>query len=173
MKREVVSSETVYSGRRVNLRRDVLRDEAGAEYVREVVEHPGAAVIVPFLPDGRVVLVRQYRHAVGRSLLELPAGTLEPDEDPAECARRELEEETGWRAGKVLPLASVYSSPGILNEAMRFFVARDLVPGTADPDPGEDIEVVLLPVAEALRRVRSGEIRDGKTVTGLLLGTTE
>lgn len=173
MKREVVSSETVYSGRRVNVRRDVLRDESGAEFLREVVEHPGAAVVVPFLPDGRVVLVRQYRHAVGECLLELPAGTLEPGEDAADCARRELEEETGWRAGKVLPLASVYSSPGILNEAMRFFLARELEAGTADPDPGEEIEVVPLTVAEALRRVRSGEIRDGKTVTGLLLGTTE
>jgi ADP-ribose pyrophosphatase len=146
----------------------ILEDAEGRELPRELVEHPGAAVVVPRLPDGSVVFVRQYRFAVDEVLLELPAGTLEDGEDPRTCAERELREETGYRAGKLTPLGIVYPSPGILSEVMNLFLAEELAPGDPDRDPGEsDMSVVVLPAEEAVRRVRAGEIRDGKTVLGL------
>jgi ADP-ribose pyrophosphatase len=163
-----IASERIYEGRRISLRKDTYDDE-GVEFVREIVEHPGAAVLVPFLTDDELVLVRQHRPAVGRTLLELPAGTLEPDEDPALCAARELEEETGYRAGKIEPLGFVYPSPGVLGEVMHFFRARDLRPGERRPDPGEKIEVVRMSVGQALAGIRNGKITDGKTVVGLML----
>ena len=167
----VLASETVFEGRRVTLRRDRLVSGSGHEFVREVVVHPGAAVVVPFLPDGRILFVRQYRHAVGQFLTELPAGTLEPSEDAAVCAARELEEETGWRAGKLAPLGTVYPSPGVLSEVMVLFEARDLSPGLLNRDPGteEDMQTEALEPSQALARVRSGEIRDAKTVLSLFL----
>jgi ADP-ribose pyrophosphatase len=157
----------VFDGRRIRVRRDVYED-AGVEFVREIVEHPGAAVIVPFTADDEVILVRQFRHAIGKTLLELPAGTLEPGEDPEVCAARELMEETGFRAGKIAPLGIVYPSPGVLGEVMHFFAARDLVPCESRPDPGENIEVVRMPISEALKGIRSGAVNDGKTVIGLM-----
>jgi len=163
-----LSSERVYDGRRINLRRDTFVDD-GVEFVREIVEHPGAAVVVPFIEEDELVLVRQYRPAVDKTLLELPAGTLEPDEDPAVCAARELTEETGFRARKILPLGIVYPSPGVLSEVMHFFEARDLAPGESQPDPGEKIEVVRMPVQELLAGIRNGEVTDGKTVIGVML----
>jgi ADP-ribose diphosphatase len=141
----------------------------GVEFTREVVEHPGAAVIFPVHSDGGIVLVRQFRHAVGQTLLELPAGTLEPGEAPEACAARELMEETGFRAGKLDPLGIVYSSPGVLGEAMHFFLARDLQACGQDLDPGEKIEVVSLTVSELWDGIRSGDVRDGKTVVGASL----
>jgi ADP-ribose pyrophosphatase len=164
---EVTGGETLHVGRRVTLRRDRLVSGSGHEFVREVVEHPGAAVVVPVLPDGRIVFVRQYRHAVGEFLIELPAGTLEPGEDPAVCAARELEEETGWRAGKLEPLGIVYPSPGILSEVMSIYVATELTPGETKRDPGteEDMELVTLAPEEA----RDAGIRDAKTLAGLWL----
>ena len=163
-----ISSEVVYDGRRIRVRRDVYEDD-GVEFIREIVEHPGAAVIVPFPADDEVILVRQFRHAIGRTLLELPAGTLEPGEEPEICAGRELEEEAGFRAGKITPLCVVYPSPGVLGEVMHLFEARDLVPCESRPDPGEKIEVVRMPVGEALSGIRSGMITDGKTVIGLMM----
>ncbi|MCU0726025.1 MAG: NUDIX hydrolase [Planctomycetes bacterium] len=151
------------------MRCDRLVDEAGREYVREVVEHPGAAVIAPRLPDGRIVFVRQYRHAVGRWLIELPAGTLEPGEDPMSCAARELSEETGYSAGKLSLLAVVYPSPGVLTEALHLFLASDLGPGAPHRDPGEQMETHVMTREAALAMVRRGEIVDGKTILGVLL----
>ena len=162
------SSEVVFDGRRIRVRRDVF-EEDGVEFVREIVEHPGAAVIVPFPADDEVILVRQFRHAIGKSLLELPAGTLEPGEEPGICAARELREETGFSAGKISPLGIVYPSPGVLSEVMHFFEARDLVPCAVDLDPGEKIEVVRMPVREVLAGIRSGMITDGKTLIGLMM----
>ncbi|MHC4862198.1 MAG: NUDIX domain-containing protein, partial [Planctomycetota bacterium] len=127
---ELLGSERAYEGRRVSIRRDRLRGPDGREYTREIVEHPGAAVVVPFLDDGRLLLVRQYRHPIERAILEAPAGTLEPGEDPAACASRELEEETGYRAGKLERLGTVYPSPGVLSEVMHVFCATELAAGT-------------------------------------------
>ena len=135
--------------------------------VRDVVVHPGAVVILPRLADGSVVMVRQYRHAVERELWELPAGTLEPPEEPADCARRELEEETGYLAGRIEPFGDFYTSPGILTERMWVFRADDLTPG--DPSCEVDEKIQMEVVAEAALRamVLDGTIVDGKTLAVL------
>lgn len=135
---------------------------------RAVVRHPGAAVLLPLLDDGRVVLIRNYRPSVDKKLVELPAGTLDPGERPEETARRELAEETGYRARSIELLTSFYASPGILDERMHVFVATGLEPGPTQLDHGEEIE--LLPVAwdEALTMARDGRIEDAKTLAALL-----
>lgn len=135
---------------------------------KETVEHPGAVVILPLLDDGRVCLIRNRRVAVGETLIEIPAGTLEPGEDPALAAVRELEEETGYRAARWEKLLEFFVSPGILNERMHLFAARDLIPGDQALDAGEQIEPLLVPWDNAMALLRGGEIRDAKTIIALL-----
>jgi ADP-ribose pyrophosphatase len=144
------------------------RTASGHEYVRETVQHPGAVVVLPILDDGRVCLIRNYRVAVKRALIELPAGTLEPGEDPADTARRELEEETGYQAAHIEPLLQFYMSPGILNERMHAYLATGLKQGPAKLEAGEEIEPLLVEREEALRMIRDDEIQDGKTIATLL-----
>lgn len=168
---EVTASDRPFQGRRMSVRVDEVRLQDGTEVVRETVEHPGAVAIVPVLADGSVVLIRQWRHAVGGELLEIPAGTLEPGEDPADCARRELVEETGFEAGRIEPVVSFYTSPGILDEKLHVFLARDLRPAAMDLDEGEVIEPVTVPWAEALAMCRDGRVEDAKTLVGLLAAT--
>jgi ADP-ribose pyrophosphatase len=140
----------------------------GRGHARQIIRHPGAAVVLPVLDDGRVVLIRNYRIAVEQTLVELPAGTLDPGEEPLETAGRELAEETGYRAGTLELLAVFYSSPGILDERMHLFLATGLAPGEPNLQGGEQIETLVLPWRHAMDMVRSGAIRDGKTVAGLL-----
>ncbi|HUY35102.1 MAG TPA: NUDIX hydrolase [Pirellulales bacterium] len=140
----------------------------GALHARETIIHPGAVTIVPLLPDGRVVLIRNFRPAVGRALIELPAGTLEAGEDPRHAAQRELEEETGYRPGRIEPLCQFFMSPGILRERMHLFVATELVPGPTRLDEGEQIEPLLVSGDEALAMTSDGQIEDAKTLVGLL-----
>jgi ADP-ribose pyrophosphatase len=140
----------------------------GSTHTYEVVVHPGAAVILPLLADGRVVLIRNERPAVEAELLELPAGTLDPSEPAIECARRELTEETGYRAGRLEPLVSFYSTPGICNEHMHAFVATELTPGETEHEPTERIRVTPMEYAEALRAIGDGRIVDAKTMVTLL-----
>ncbi len=164
-----MSDPTVlYQGRRFRVERAVQVTPDGAEHVREVVRHPGAVVILPLLEDGRVCFVRNYRVAVDQKLIELPAGTLEPGEDPAETALRELAEETGYRAGSIEHLLSFCMSPGILDEKMHLYLARQLQPGPLALDAGEDIEPMLCTWEESLQMVERGEIHDAKTLVGLL-----
>ena len=151
---------------RVVRRTEQLPD--GKPHSREVVVHPGAVVILPLLDDGRVCLIRNQRIAVGQELIELPAGTIDPGEDPLETARRELVEETGYQAEHWQRLHEFWMSPGILNERMHLFLATGLQPGPAAPEAGEQIRTLLVPWAEALALVDSGQIRDGKTLAGLL-----
>ncbi|MFO7172533.1 MAG: NUDIX hydrolase [Bacillota bacterium] len=139
------------------------------EILRDVVRHPGAVVMVPVLGDGRVLLVRQWRAPAGRKLLELPAGTLEPGEEPAAAAERELQEEIGYRSRRLTPLGSFYSAPGFCTELLHLFLAEDLVPDPRPGDADEAIEVVILPLAEALVRALRGELQDAKTIAGLCL----
>jgi len=140
----------------------------GSQHVREVVRHPGAVVILPLLDDGRVCFVRNFRVAVGETLIELPAGTLEPNEDPAETAIRELAEETGFRAGRMEHLLTFCMSPGILDERMHLYAADQLRPGPMALEAGEDIQPLLCTWEEALEMARRGEIRDAKTLVALL-----
>jgi ADP-ribose pyrophosphatase len=164
----MAEDELIYSARvfRVVRRRYVLADGRPAE--RECILHPGAVAIVPLVDAGKVCLIRNHRIAVERTLLEVPAGTLEPGEDPAVCAARELEEETGYTAGKLEKLSAFYMSPGILNERMHVFLATDLRPGPTRREAGEEIDNHVVPWDEALAMIERGEIEDGKTIAALL-----
>ena len=144
----------------------------GAEHTREVVRHPGSVIVLPLLDDGRVCFVRNYRVAVESRLIELPAGRLEPGEHPAETARRELAEETGYRAGHIRRLATFYTSPGILDEEVYLYLATSLRPGPMAAEPGEDIQPLVTTWEEALEMARDGRIRDARTLIGLLFYET-
>jgi ADP-ribose pyrophosphatase len=165
----VVDSRLLYKGRIVSFRVDTVELPNGSTTIREIVSTPGAVVIVPLTDDGQVRMVRQYRSAIGQFLLELPAGTLEPDEPPEQAAPRELAEETGDRAAHWQPLTGFFTVPGICNEYLHLFLATGLAPGQTNQESDEFIEVVTLPLDEALAMVRRGEIHDAKTIIGLLM----
>jgi len=152
---------------RVSLERHTLPDGRQEEF--EIVRHPGGAAVLPVLEDGRLLLIRQYRPAVAESILELPAGKLDPGELPSDCAARELEEETGYRAGHLEPLGRMWTAVGFCDELLHLFVASDLVPGQRRLEPNEFITLAPLPPDEALAALRRGEIRDAKTQLALLL----
>jgi ADP-ribose pyrophosphatase len=158
----------LFQAHRFRIEQVVQTTPDGVEHIREVVRHPGAVVILPLLDDGRICFERNYRVAVGETLIELPAGTLEPGEDPAETARRELVEETGYRAGHIEHLLTFCMSPGILDERMHLFLATELQPGPTALEAGEDIQTLLCTWDEALRMARRGEIRDAKTLVALM-----
>lgn len=165
-----IDGREVYSGRVVRLEVDRVRMPDGGESVREVVRHRGAAVVLPILDDGRVVLVRQFRYPVGETLLELPAGTLEPGEDPLVCAARELTEETGYTATSVTPLGRFYAAPGYTDEGLQAVLATGLrLTDNAEPDPDEIIEVEIVAVDELVSGIATGEVRDSKTLATILL----
>ncbi len=165
---ELVRSERVFSGRVFSVRRDVLKTPRG-EVVRDVVEHPGAVAFLPERPDGGVVLVRQYRHAAGERLLEVPAGTLEPGEPPEECVRRELREETGYEPDSIEYLGEVFLAPGYSTERIRLYHVMVSRGGEPSPEPDEDIEVVTVPFEDLLAMASSGAIRDAKTLAIALI----
>lgn len=167
----LLSSEYMYNGRLLNLRLDRVVLPDGREVVREIVEHPGAVAIVPLDDVGRVTLVRQFRDPAKARLLEVPAGTLRQGEEPATCAERELKEETGLSAASFERIAGFYVSPGYCTEFIHVFLATGLNGGTPQTDEDEFIEVVVLPLEEALGKISSGEIRDAKTVASLLLAS--
>jgi len=168
MSPKTLSSETIFKGRIFNLRVDTIR-EGDVEYKREIVVHQGSAVVVPVFDDGTVALVRQYRHAAGGYQLELPAGGIEPGETFEQAAARELEEEIGFRAGKIEKLTEFYVSPGFLTEKMHVFLATNLTETTQSLDDDEIVEIVRIPLADAIKMVHNGRIEDAKTITGLLL----
>jgi ADP-ribose pyrophosphatase len=141
---------------------------SGKSKTREIIRHPGACVIVPLLDDGRVCLIRNYRIAVNQTLVELPAGTLEPPEPPHVTAQRELIEETGYRAAKIEFLHAFFLSPGILDEKMHLYLATGLTAGETAREEGEEIENWLVPWPEAVGMVSGGQIQDAKTIVGLL-----
>ncbi len=170
----VVERHRPFDGRLIKVRVDTVRMGDGSEHVREVVEHPGAVAIVPVLPNGDLVLVRQYRHAVGRQMLELPAGTRELGEPPRQTAFRELREETGYRATDMRELVRFFVSPGWADEELIVYLATEISPGQDAPEADEDLSVVTVHPSEVTARIQSGEIADSKTIVGLLawLGTT-
>jgi ADP-ribose pyrophosphatase len=157
-------TETAYDG---SLLRVVV--ERWGDHRREIVEHPGSVAVVAIDRGGRVVLVRQLREAARTMLLELPAGAMEAGEDPIVTAQRELREETGYGQGAWRRLGAVWTSPGFLRERMHLFLAEDVEPGAAEPDADEEVEVVLVPFAEAV--AGAAELDDAKTVAGLLLAS--
>jgi ADP-ribose pyrophosphatase len=165
---KIVSSQKVFSGRVFNVTVDTVR-EGELTYQREVVHHHGSAVILPVFDDGTVALVRQYRHPAVRYLLEAPAGTLDERERPEDGAARELEEELGLIAGRLEKLSEFFVSPGFCEEKMWVFLATELRDGKPNPDEDEVLEVVRLPIDEALEMISSNEIQDAKTIIALML----
>ncbi len=158
----------LFDGTRFRVEQVLQTTPDGRQHARQIVRHPGAVTLLPLLDDGRICFVQNYRVSVAQTLIELPAGTLEPGEDPAATARRELAEETGYRAGRIEPLATFYMSPGILDERMVLYLATELEPGPMSLDAGEDIRPLLCTWSEALDMVRDGRIRDAKSMLGLL-----
>lgn len=165
----VVSSRRIYDGRVVALRVDDVALPSGRSAQREIVEHRGAVAAVPLTERGEVLLVRQFRGAVGRELLEIPAGTVESGESPEACLQRELAEEIGMQAGRLEHLCTFFPSPGFLTEAVHVYLASDLAPRRL-PAEEEDLTVVRLPLAEAMAGV-GRQIVDAKSIIGLLLAT--
>jgi ADP-ribose pyrophosphatase len=165
---ELLDSKQVFSGRVFDVTVDTVR-EGDKTYVREVVHHPGSAVILPVFDDGTIALVRQYRHPAVRYLLELPAGTLNDQEPPEAGAARELEEELGLLAGKMEKLSEFFVSPGFCEEKMWLYLATDLTETAQRLEEDEMIEVVRLSIDRALQMITDGEIEDAKTIIGLML----
>jgi ADP-ribose pyrophosphatase len=168
MSHSLIEKQVIYTGRKVRLEIHHLEDNDGKRIQREVCVHPGAVVILPFLNQKTILLIRSYRYAISQILLELPAGTLEKGESPINCAGRELQEETGYLAERLNAIASFFTSPGILSEKMYAFAAYDLRQTHQALEEGEDIQVEPVDFDEALAMIRTGEIADGKTIAALL-----
>lgn len=170
---ERLAARRAYNGRFLNLDVETIRDPAGRPVELEIIRHPGAAAVVPLLsdpasPDPQVLLLRQYRYAAGGLLWEIPAGVLEAGEAPAECARRELEEETGARAGQIEHLTTFYTTPGFTDERIHVFLATEITMKEPDHQPDEFITVVVRPLSRLLEMIRDGEIVDAKSIVALL-----
>ena len=164
-----INSEQVWQGRLLDVRRDRVRLPDGSEGVREYVIHPGAVVIIPVLPNGKLIFERQYRYPVGRVMLELPAGKIDPEEDPFNTAQRELQEETGHTAQQWRHLATMHPTIGYANERIEIYLAQQLTSlGKNDLDEGEFLELVELSLDEALVAIREGNLTDGKTLAAIL-----
>ena len=164
----ILKSRTIYDGKVVQLKLDQVIEPGGVKVLREVVCHPGSIVILPVLSDDKIVLVRQYRYATRKRLWELVAGGMEKGENIRQSARRELLEETGYRAGAIRPLLDFYSSPGFLSERMFLVEARKMTLSRAQPEEDERIEVGRFTHRQLRKMLREGKIQDGKTLVGLL-----
>ena len=169
MAETVLSTEEIYKGRIVHLHVDTVRLADGKEAKREIVSHGGAVCIVPVMEDGTVLLVKQFRLAAGKVLLEVPAGTLEKDEAPDACALRELEEETGYKAATLRPLFTTFLAPGYSTELIHAYLATNLTKTQTNFDEGEDLELVTMPLEEAERLIVAGELQDAKTIASVLV----
>lgn len=165
----VTDRETVYQGCVVSLYLETVQLPDGRSAQREVIRHGGAVAVVPLDEEGRVTLVRQYRLPAGQALLEVPAGTLEPGEDPLVCAARELQEEAGLLPRTLTPLGGIYVAPGYSSEYIHLYLGTDLMPSTLPNDDDEFLEVVTMPLTEALTWIDQGAIIDAKTISALLL----
>jgi len=165
----VKETQKVYHGKRITVYRDFVEQPDGSEVTREVVVFNNAAAIVPVTSEGEVILIRQLRYPVKGYLWELPAGVLDEGESPEDCARRELEEETGYRPGRLSFLGRIHTSPGVCSEVIHLYLAEGLEKGEADLDHGEIIEPKIVKFEEALAMISSGEITDAKSICGLLL----
>ncbi|MCZ6801875.1 MAG: NUDIX hydrolase [Nitrospirae bacterium] len=157
----------IYKGKIVDLSVETVTLPNGATAELEIITHPGAAAVVPMLDEETVILIRQYRHAVGGYIYEIPAGKLHPGEDPRDCAARELEEEIGYKVGTLEPLLNFMTTPGFTNEIIHIYLGKDLSPGTQDLGEDEVLEVLEVPLKKAIEQINDGTIRDGKTISVL------
>lgn len=165
---QTLHSRVAFQGRLLRLEVDDIRLPNGHESIREVVRHPGGVCVLPLHPDGTVSVVRQFRYPYKEVLTELPAGKLEPGEDPFDAIQRELSEETGYTAGEWHEMGIFYPSPGYTDEVLRLYFARDLKPGAVHPDEDEFLEGRRVPLDELVEQAMSGALRDGKTIALIL-----
>lgn len=165
---KTLASQPIYSGRIIRVRKDEVLLPNGRKSSREVVEHSGGVCVAALTDDGGILLVRQFRYPYREELLELPAGKLEPGEDPLVCGKRELKEETGVTAERYTSLGQFYPSCGYTNEIIHLYLAQGLTFGQQQPDEDEFLDVVKLPLAEAVSKVLAGDLPDGKTQAGIL-----
>ncbi len=161
-----LSSESVFKGRLLDVRRDKVRLPNGAEVTREYVVHPGAAMVVPLLADGQVLLVRQYRYPLHRAFIEFPAGKIDPGESPRQTAERELIEETGYRAGNFTELTTIHNAIGYSDERIVLYLAEDLTVGEQELDEHEFVELFTAPLSQLMAWIAAGEVTDVKTIIG-------
>lgn len=162
-----MQSKRLYTGMIVNVNVDTVTLPNGLTVDLEVVRHPGAAAVVPMKDDGLVVLIRQFRHAAGGFIYEIPAGKLDPGEDPMACAARELEEEIGYKAGKLELLSSIFTAPGFTDEVIHIYQATGLTMGRQELERDEVLDVIEMSLAEAIGMIETGAIRDAKSIVGL------
>jgi ADP-ribose pyrophosphatase len=160
-------TKNIYTGRVITVNVDTVTLPNGLTVDLEVVRHPGAAAVVPLKDDGMVILIRQFRHAAGGFIYEIPAGKLDPGEDPRVCAARELEEEVGYRAGRLDLLSSIFTAPGFTDEVIHIYKATELTIGRQQLDRDEVLEAIEMPLVEAIRMIEAGAIRDAKSIVGL------
>ncbi|HSV90085.1 MAG TPA: NUDIX hydrolase [Nitrospiraceae bacterium] len=160
-------TKNIYTGRVITVNVDTVTLPNGLTVDLEVVRHPGAAAVVPLKDDGTVILIRQFRHAAGGFIYEIPAGKLDPGEDPRVCAARELEEEIGYRAGQLDLHSSIFTAPGFTDEVIHIYKATRLTRGRQQLDRDEVLEVIEMPLVEAIRMIETGAIRDAKSIVGL------
>lgn len=164
-----ISTRRLFEGRAVNLRIDTVRTVDGRESTREIVEHSDCIAVIPVDTEGNILLVKQYRKAVGKELLELPAGGIDPGEDPETAVQRELREEIGYMPKKVEKLGGFYSAPGYSTEYLYVFLASDLIPSRLRAEDTEGISVVRMPLEEVISLIDSGELCDSKSIAGMFL----
>ena len=162
-----MNRERVFDGPLFNVSRVTLQNDDGKELKRDVIEHPGAACVIPMIGKDEVLLVEQWRIGAKRALLEIPAGTLDPGEDPIACAERELEEETGYKAGKLEHLFTMFPSPGILDEKMHIFIATDLTEGEQKLEDDEEVTLKKFSFRDLRIQLKANNIKDGKTIAAL------
>ncbi len=165
---KILSSEVIYQGPVFGLRRDEVLEPSGVRARREVITHPGSVVVLPVLPNGKIVMIRQYRHATRQYMWELVAGRKEPEETPEEGAARELLEETGYRAKRCKIFLDVFPTPGFLEERMWILLAEGLIAGKAEPEEDEKIEVKAYGVKELQQMMKTGKLKDAKSIAGIL-----
>ncbi len=168
LEEKTLSSSYIYRGKIINLRQDEVKLPDGRNSIREIVEHPGAVVILALTNDNKIVMIKQFRKAADEVLWELPAGKIEPGEDLNSCALRELEEETGYYPRRIKKLVTFFSSPGFCNEKLTLFLAEDLEKRNKNEDADEFIKVELITPKEALKFVQENIIKDAKTIIGIL-----